>query len=297
MPNTPETPSADTILDQLSEIQDEAKKNKVQLTPEVQAYIREHFEAVQRKLANREEVTEDDMRFMQDVRLWVSLPEEWREKYKGIEEMMQSEEVQDAKKRQITLKQWLDLLHVAKAAGKHKEWIDETFKFPGGGDIETFYYLFLSDCTSLTNLPTGLKVNGPLDLSRCTSLTFLPPKLEVNGGLMLEGCTSLASLPIGLRVSGGLHAYKCSSLKSLPDDLQVKMGLMLEECTSLISLPNNLKVKGDLVLFGCTSLTSLPAELEVEKNLDLSKNLNEQVKKDALRLKKEGKIKGEIKYK
>jgi len=79
MPHIPETSSssasapanAQSILDQLADIKAEAEKNKVQLTPEVKQYIREHLEAVQQKLANREDVTEDDLEFIKTVRSWV----------------------------------------------------------------------------------------------------------------------------------------------------------------------------------------------------------------------------------
>jgi len=81
MPHTPETSStfaeasadSSSILDQLSEIQDEAKKNKVELTPEVQAYIRGHLEAVQQKLANGQQIYESDMEFIKEVRVWIKL--------------------------------------------------------------------------------------------------------------------------------------------------------------------------------------------------------------------------------
>ena len=39
--------------------------------------------------------------------------------------------------------------------------------------------LHLYGCTSLTNLPEGLKVGGSLDLQGCTSLTHLPEGLKV----------------------------------------------------------------------------------------------------------------------
>jgi len=144
MPHTPETSSTfaeasadmsasantpsdrQSILDQISEIQDEAKKNKVKLTPEVQAYIREHLEVVQQKLVNKEEVTEDDLKFMQEARLWVDLPKHLREKYSSIQEMNQSNEVAEVKKlklksqyseRLITLQHYGFLAE----AGKSKE--------------------------------------------------------------------------------------------------------------------------------------------------------------------------------
>jgi len=69
MPNKPET--LQSLSDRISEIQDEAKKNKVQLTPEIQAYIREHLEAVQQKLANREPVYDEDLEFIKEARSWI----------------------------------------------------------------------------------------------------------------------------------------------------------------------------------------------------------------------------------
>jgi len=236
MPKSPDTSqnslNSQSLLDQISEIRAEAEINKVQLTPEVQKYIRDHLEAVQQKLANREEVTVVDMQFMQDVRLWVSLPEGLRVKYRSIDEMYKAEEIRESSERRISLNQWLDLLHLAEAAEKDKKWIDETFRFPGGGRIETDI-INLNTCTSLKSLPAGLEASRIMDLG---------------------GCTSLSTLPAGL------------------------------------------KVKGVLVLEGCTSLISLPVDLEVGYNLYLPRNLHLQVIKDAERLKREGKIKGEIIY-
>jgi len=283
MQTNPETSSAfasasadrQFILDQISEIQDEAKKNKVQLTPEVQAYIREHIEAVQQKLANREQVTDDDMRFMQDVRLWVSMAEEDRKNFVSIDEMKKNEELLEAAKRKINLKQWLDLLHIVKAAHKDRKWIDETFTFPGNGKIETPGNLLLNGCTSLTHLPDNLQVGGDVELFNCTSLIQIPDNLKINGTLRLTYCISLTHLP---------------------DNLKINKNLSLSGSSSLISLPDNLQVEGDLRLGGCTSLTSLPANLMVGKNIYLSDDLNNHIEKDTWRLLKEGKIKGEILY-
>jgi len=257
-----ETPSASasapadsqSLEDQLLDIQNEAKKNKVQLTPEIESYIREHLEAVQQKLANREEVTEDDMKFMQEVKLWVSLPEEWRVGYKSIEDMKKSREVnemiQEASSREISPKQWFDLLQIAAVVSdlkkpfneifgystpedEEKAWIDKTFEFPGSSQILTV---------------------------------------------------------------GQLNLRESARLKSLPDNLSVKTNLNLSDCTSLTSLPSNLTVGGFLSLKNCVSLISLPDDLKVNRDLDLSKNLKKQVIDDAKRLKKEDKIKGEIRY-
>jgi hypothetical protein len=80
----------------------------------------------------------------------------------------------------------------------------------------------------------------------------------------------------------------------LPDNLSVGGYLHLGGCTGLTELPEGLKVGGDLHLGGCTGLTELPEGLKVGGDLYLSKDLNEQVIKDADRLKEEGKIAEEI---
>ena len=206
MPHTPETSSS--LQDQLLDIQDEAKKNKVELTPEIREYIRTHLEAVQQKLANREEVTEDDMQFIKDVRLWVSIPDNVRGKFPSIEVMKKSEELEEAAKRRINHEQWFDLLHIAEVSQQDKKWIDKVFKFLDDGRIET------------KELMLGSKLN----------LQRLPQKLRVKGNVSIVA-------------------------------------------TSIKTLPNNLIIEGDL---------------------NISENLPEQVKIDAERLKKEGKIKGRI---
>jgi len=292
MHHKPETPQS--LLDQLSEIQDEAEKNKVELTPEIREYIRTHLEAVQQKLANREEVTEDDLKFIQDVRLWVSLPDNVRKLFTNIEKM-NKEIANEVYKRGISPKQWFDLLHVAESANQDKLWIDENFIFPGGGIIETEFNLELEDCKSLTSLPTNLTVNGNLNLKGATALRSLPDNLKVNGSLRLNNCVHLVSLPNSLKVGGAIILDYCHSL-TLPDNLHVDGFLGLNYCTSLTSLPNNLIVDESLWLAHCTSLTSLPSDLKVGKHLFLTNDLHEQVKKDAERLKKEGRIKGDVDY-
>jgi len=239
-PVTPLFPPLDThtLQDQLLDIQDEAKKNKVQLTPEVEQYIREHFEAVQQKLANGEQVYDEDLAFIKDVRLWVSIPDNVRGKFPSIEVLKKSGELEEAAKRHISPKQWLDLLHLAEAKNKDKIWIEESFRFPGGGRIKTNRDI---DC-------------GDLDIMNCPSLTFLPEGLEITGNLYIGPETPITALPSGLRITnGGMKIWS-------------------------------------------TSLTSLPADLEVNQSIDLSIDVHEQVKKDAKRLKREGRVKGRITY-
>jgi len=245
-----ETYKSQAALEQLADLTQILEKEKVQLTPEVEEYVREHVRAVQDKLQAGQDVYEKDLEFIAKVRTWVTMPKELREKYPRVEEMVKSEEViylkPEAYKRNISIKQWEILLHTAKmrtmmwTVGKvtekdkkvmEKEWIDRNVIFPGNGKI---------------------KFKTDFALPGCTELTELPDELSVGGALLLRGCTGLTGLPKGLSVEGNLD------------------------------------------LAGCTGLTKLPEGLSVSENSYLSVNLNEQVKKDAERLKKEGKIHGEI---
>jgi len=60
-------------LDRILELKDEAEKQKVELTPGVKAYIQTHLEIVQEKLRKREAVTEDDMKFIDEVKGKIAL--------------------------------------------------------------------------------------------------------------------------------------------------------------------------------------------------------------------------------
>jgi len=311
--------SSPSPLDRILELKDEVEKQKVELTPGVKAYIQTHLEMVQEKLRKGEAVTEDDMKFIHEAKLMI-----------------------DALKRKISIRQWKDLLHVANAAGKSNEWIDEEFHFPGEGRIVVHGSLDLRNLNSLGHLPKNLNVEGVLILFGCSTLTYLPEHLTVKDSLMAQECTSLRHVGDYLNVGGDLHLSECSSLVRLPENLTVGGKILLGNSASLTSLPLNLKVESELLLSGCSALTHLPEnlrfaknpnvylgllrctslshlpenlkvpgildlrhcdslshlpdELEVGGNLVLSDGLQKTVKEDVKRLKKAGKIKGEIDY-
>jgi len=302
------TPSLDTSsqLDQkLAELKETQEREKVELSPEVEKYYQEHVKAIQGKLAKGEAILESDLKFIDDVKLWMSLPEEWREQYSSVEEMKKAgeandielkmkgilfrdlqEATQEAQKRNINLKQWLTLLHIANTAGKERSWIDETFDFKDGDilgvelnlsgstklaalpeSLKLSFMLYLDKCTNLAALPKGLKVDNTISLSDCTKLPTLPEGLE-GSAIHLIGCTSLTSLPAGIKVQQ-LFLNGCTSLSSIPNDLKVENALDVKGCTSLTSLPEGMDVGRYLILDGCTSLTSLPKDLEISGNLSL----------------------------
>ena len=141
MPNKPLTPKS--LADQLSDIESEAKANKVELTPSVRQYTETHLHAVQEKLVNGEGITEEDLEFISEVRIWVGMAENMRVQYTSIESMLA--EKPEAEKRKISLKQWLDLLHVTEAKEEHRIWIEETFRFHNSDKPLANYGILVED--------------------------------------------------------------------------------------------------------------------------------------------------------
>jgi len=221
-----------SALEQLADLNETLKKEKVKLTPEVERYVTDHVRAVQDKLQAGEEVYEEDLAFVEEVKVWASMSEERRVQYPDIRELLKTKEYAEAKKRGISIDQWSDLIRMAEEMGETEEWIDIFFVFPGHGRIRS---------------------DGGLWLEGESKIRALPSKLEVEGYLNLDGCTELAALPEGLKVSG------------------------------------------DLNIMSCSGLTKLPNDLVVTEDIILSSRLNAEVRNDALRLKREGKIGGEVK--
>ena len=182
MSNTPNIPLA--FQDQLIEIQETVKREKVKLTPEVEAYIRQHIYAIQDKLAEGKPIFKKDMEFIELSKMWILAPANIREEYPSIDLM--NDQKSESGKRNISLRQWFDVLHIAKSAKKDMEWINKTFNFPGNGKIKTRGDLDLTDCTLLISLPNNLSVGLELNLTGCISLTSLPDNLSVGKDLILS---------------------------------------------------------------------------------------------------------------
>jgi len=269
---------AAAVYEQMAEIRDKSDKEKIPLTKEVEEYTRANLRRVQEKLAAGEPVYPADMEFIGKVKYWMTLEPDWRMKLPSIEEMERIPEMVDARNRSLTIRQWQDLFHMAsfkEEFWKCKAWIDRAFKFPGDGRIVA---------------------EGLLRFDNDSGLKRLPANLEVRGDLMLDGCTGLTSIPDNLYVRGSLRLYACTGIKSLPDSLNVGSHLFLSHCTGLASLPAKMKINGCLHLEGCRRLTSLPDDLMVREDVTISDDAPERVKRDAERLKKEGKIGGIIEY-
>jgi hypothetical protein len=291
---TPDIQSSQAPEQRIADLTETLEKEKVELTPEVEKYVRVHVRAVQDKLQAGQQVFESDLEFIDGVKMWVQMSKEFRGKYRSIEQLVGSDEYNESNKRRISIKQWLDLLHVAEAAEEAREWIDEQFKFEGGGSIRTVGDLDLSECENLLLLPENLTVGRNLNLVGCTALTSLPGHLKVKGDLILTCCNSLKAIPTDLEVGRSIDLNQCAELISLPEELEVRGILSLRYCINLSSLPKKMKVGENLDITCCPGITSLPENLEVGRDLVVSFHLYDQVERDVERLKREGKIKGKI---
>jgi len=115
-------------------------------------------------------------------------------------------------------------------------------------------------------------------------------QIEIHGSLYLTARRHLKTIPDNLSVKESLDLGHCVSLKILPDGLSVGGTLTLKGCRSLKRLPSNLGTGWDLDLRDCPLLTELPDQMLVGKNIFVDKALEN----DAQKLKKLGKIKGEV---
>jgi len=137
---TPELHKPQYAQEQLADLTKTLKKEKLQLTPEIEEYTRNHIRAVQDKLQAGQDVHERDLEFIENVKLWIFMPEGLREKYSNIDEIRKDGDIMsgrsEAKKRHISLKKWFLLLYMAKTAGEGREWIDAHFTFSDKGEIK-----------------------------------------------------------------------------------------------------------------------------------------------------------------
>jgi hypothetical protein len=128
------------------------------------------------------------------------------------------------------------------------------------GDFEVEKWSNISILRRLEKLPHDQRiVNGDLDFEGDTLITSLPSGLTVNGSLNLSN-TPIKSLPSDLQVNGQL-GLSGSRIESLPAGLNVRWNLSLSN-TPIASLPQGLKVGGFLFLSD-TPVTSLPDDLQV----------------------------------
>ncbi len=59
------------LADQLADLQETMQREKVELTPEVEAYLKENVEKIQGKLMNGEPVYPRDMKFIEEIKVWI----------------------------------------------------------------------------------------------------------------------------------------------------------------------------------------------------------------------------------
>lgn len=122
--------------------------------------------------------------------------------------------------------------------------------------------------TSISSVPSSMRVRDRLDLQDCIALRSLPEGLEVSS-LNLRGCLGLEQLPPGLRANF-LDLQGCTNLTSLPADLTVTIGrLSLRDCKQIRNIPASIGPLAQLDLAGCSDIEALPPALEVTSTLDI----------------------------
>ncbi|MBN2563818.1 MAG: hypothetical protein JXQ75_23130 [Phycisphaerae bacterium] len=122
--------------------------------------------------------------------------------------------------------------------------------------------------TSISSVPSSMRVRDRLDLQDCIALRSLPEGLGVSS-LNLRGCLGLEQLPPGLRANF-LDLQGCVNLTSLPADLSVTIGrLSLRDCKQIHNIPASIGPLAQLDLAGCPDIEALPLALEVTSTLDI----------------------------
>jgi hypothetical protein len=122
--------------------------------------------------------------------------------------------------------------------------------------------------SSLTELPSGIKVSHKLDLSGSVNLERLPEGLNVPV-LILTGCTRLTALPERMKVDF-LTLDGCSALKHWPDSAQVSIGsVSARGCTALKGLPSALGPLTTLDLRDCARIHDVPPGVKVRAWIDI----------------------------
>jgi len=125
--------------------------------------------------------------------------------------------------------------------------------------------------TGLVSLPADLSVECALELEDCPRLKSLPARLKV-GTLNVANCRNLEALPEGLEV-WFLNVSGCTRLTQFPRQADISCGnLNVNGCRSLVALPDYLTNLGTLDIGNCPQLTSLPTSLRISSWIEIAES-------------------------
>ncbi|KAG2319174.1 hypothetical protein Bca4012_054562 [Brassica carinata] len=162
---------------------------------------------------------------------------------------------------------WVDLSHSSKL-----------YNLSGLINAESLQRLNLEGCTSLRELPKGMKRMQSLvflNMRGCTSLRVLPNiNLTSMKTLILTNCSSLQNFQV---ISNNLETLNLdgTAISQLPKTmwkLQRLIVLNLKDCEKLVAVPEclgKLKALQELVLSGCSKLKTFPVPIEKMKSLQI----------------------------
>jgi len=120
-------------------------------------------------------------------------------------------------------------------------------------------------------------------------IVIVDGKPTINGDIYLVA-SSLKEFPGNITINGNVHISSCSQMKSIGENLTVNGNMEIGDHTSIKSIGENLIVKGKLDIFFCGRIDRLPQNMRCETLEILTGSSGDKLIKDALRLKKEGKI-------
>jgi len=157
-------------------------------------------------------------------------------------------------------------------------------KFPPNLQVK---WLTIASWPQLNLLPEDLKVFNKLIVRACENFKELPENLNLEEKLELVNCDGVTEFPENLS-SKILDIAKCKNLTKLSKNLTVEK-LYVSLCPELTELPDRMYGLNYLCILDCPKIKCLPNDLRLDR-IRLNSNVSEQVKKDAERLKAEGKI-------
>ena len=260
--------------------------------------------------------TEEVISFGESVELEVQQTrDQFGEKQRS--ERPKEEPEAEAEKRGIGYDQWMALLHVAEAFNhkKAQEWIDKTFTFPGNGKIRIEGNWDLKDHASLGFLPNGLEIDRRLDVGKknrvialpedikvpylcvdSSKVQILPYQLDSLENLSAIDCPNLGTATQELTAKSNVFFVGCPSLKIGPKKLIAGRSVFFVNCPSMRMRLRVLRVGGNFSLTNCPAVDTFPRDTFIGGDVIVSGDTNKNVLIRIEKLKKDGKIGGEIIY-
>ena len=227
---------------EISDITEMAEREQVKLTSEVRQYLHDGMGKALDKAESG--VTIEDMQFLEDVKDWMTMPEDWRNKYPNIETMKNSKEYGYFESNNISMKRLAELYLMTFQMAQGIEWLefvdlmivinkngsiiwhdsghamatynnDMIKKSPE--DIRATNFGF-HNCKSLVEVGGDIHVGENIEFADCPSLVIINKKLKAKT-IKFQNCDNLEDLPEDM-ITDQLIIISCPKIKKLPESLR-----------------------------------------------------------------------------